>query len=109
MIINLTPHRVNIFLANGSITSIPSSGVARVNENRECLKYLSIEENTLVPIYKSVLGKVEGLPQPEPDVAYIVSRVVAAALPERQDLIYPHDIVRDREGRIIACKSFAVI
>jgi hypothetical protein len=39
-------------------------------------------------------------------VFYIVSSLVAAACPERTDLLVPGNAVRDADGKIIGCKCF---
>lgn len=39
---------------------------------------------------------------------YIVSRMVANALPNRKDLLVPNELVRDDQGNIIGCRSFEV-
>lgn len=40
---------------------------------------------------------------------YIVSALVATRHPERKDFLMPHDIVRDKKGVVLGCKSFAVV
>lgn len=45
------------------------------------------------------------LPPQKPNVGLIVSYIVASAFPERTDLFYPGDLVRDKEGNIIGCTS----
>ena len=42
-------------------------------------------------------------------VYYIVSALVANAYSVRKDLLMVNDTVRDDNGRIIGCKSFAVV
>jgi len=41
----------------------------------------------------------------EPDVYYIVSQLVKSALPDRDDLLVPAEVVRDETGRIVGCRS----
>ena len=105
-LVNLTPHSVTIL---GDIElSVESSGVARIAAQDEvsgALEVLGIS----VPITKTVFGDPVGLPEAEDGVALIVSRLVAAALPERNDLFFPNQLVRDDQGRIIGCKSLSRI
>jgi hypothetical protein len=42
-----------------------------------------------------------------PGVYYIVSRIVAEALPERTDLLFPDGIIRDADGTPIGCTGLA--
>lgn len=48
-------------------------------------------------------GEVDGLPAPRAGVTYIVSRVVAEAAREREDLLVPGGLVRDGSGRVLGC------
>lgn len=106
-IVNLTPHEVTVVASNGDVMmKVPASGqVARCSVNRTTVGKLNG-----IPVAKSVMGDVEGLPEPSEDTIYIVSRVVAEAMKgKRDDLVIPDDAVRDGEGRIIGCKGFAVV
>lgn len=49
------------------------------------------------------------LPPQEEGVGLIVSQIVAAAFPERCDLFYPGDLVRDKDGVIVGCKSLCQV
>jgi len=55
-------------------------------------------------------GDVEGLPEPQSNTVYIVSTLVAQAVPHRDDIIAPdtspQGVVRDSEGKIIGVKRF---
>ena len=48
-----------------------------------------------------------GLPDPDPlgAIAYVVSRMVAEAVPHRGDLYFPMDVVRDEQGQILYARS----
>ena len=61
-----------------------------------------------VSVNKSVFGEVVGLPEPIEGTWYIVSRIVAEAA-QRSDLLVPDETVRNSEGQIVGCKSFATI
>lgn len=105
-VINLTPHEVNIYDYTGTkiLYNIPSSGIARVAQKRE--QIFSIGD---IPISQTTFGEVEGLPQENYGVFYIVSSLVANILPKRKDLLIPDEAVRDSQGRIIGCKGLARI
>ena len=49
------------------------------------------------------------LPDPADDTLLIVSRMVAEAYPERRDLVFPTELVRDPRGRVSRCKSLSRI
>lgn len=104
-LINLTPHNVTIIKEDGNNVTVPSQGVARVSCTTTQVA-LSVEG---IPLVKQTMGEVEGIPDQRKDIYYIVSRMVAAALPERMDLVVPADLVRDDKGIIIGCKKFETL
>lgn len=85
-IINLTPHEVKIVNENGAtIKSFTASGsLARC-------KTVPVSAGNIdgLPLTKTEYGDVEGLPDQQPDVFYIVSALVRTRLPERKDLLSP--------------------
>ena len=96
---NLTPHIV-VVITGGMATPFPTSGaVARV-------KVSSTPLAGWVGISIPTFGEVEGLPPETEGVWLIVSGMVRAALPQRQDLLSHADPVRDSEGTIIGCGGF---
>lgn len=102
-ILNYTPHTVNIIDSEGNkIQDFPSQGEARCQQTT---KDVGIIGN--VPITSTTFGEVTGLPGEQEGTYYIVSRLIRQALPDRNDLLVPNDMVRDEAGRIIGCKSLA--
>lgn len=96
-ILNYTPHTLNIHTSNG-VRDIPSDGVARVSVTRvEC------DSIDGITIHRGEYGEVTGLPAEEHGTWLVVSRMVAAALPDRLDLLVPGALVRDDAGRPIGC------
>ena len=99
---NCTPHTLNIHLPDGSVRSLPPSGVsprvATVTEPSE-----SVDG---VPVVTSRLGEVTGLPPAEPGVFLVVSQIVASAA-GRPDLLFPGELVRDDAGRPVGCRGLA--
>lgn len=109
MIINLTPHTVNIVDGNDVITaSFPSNGVARAEQSVKTVGKLDGIE-----IVSMEFGKTEGLPAPSDGTYYIVSLTTAkAAAAEGRtaaDLLLTSSPVRDTDGHIIGCRAFARI
>jgi hypothetical protein len=106
-IINLTPHPITI----GSLTIAPTSPPARAGEWVEAAGPIAADDGTTIPTSWVTYTRLEDLPDPAPDVYYVVSLVVAqtAAAMHRStaDLLTPGEQVRDATGRIIGCKSLA--
>ena len=119
-LVNMTPHTITIYatddcqeVTKGSYTSLvlkegakpimtlPSEGVARASSSKELLYTI---DN--VPVYKTVYGSPEGLPEPAPNTYIIVSALTAQSAPERHDLLIIDGAVRDSEGRICGCTAF---
>src|SRR5690606_27309669 len=62
-----------------------------------------------VPIVQVGTGDLEGLPDQQPGVWLIVSRMVAEAAPHRRDLVIPHGLVRDDAGRVVGCSALGQV
>lgn len=100
-VVNLTPHMVSVIDQMGrSVDFQPSGQVARCTTR-------SVMVGTLgtMTLWSSVFGAVTGLPEPVGGTFYLVSQVVRLALPERQDLVSPGEIVRDADGKPVGCKG----
>lgn len=98
---NLTPHPVNILDAdNNEITHFESAGLVRLKMSVE-----SVGSHAGIPLTKTVFGEPEGLPGVKAGTLLIVSQLIKSALPERTDLVVPADVVRDKTGNIIGCRS----
>ena len=65
--------------------------------------------NAQVVIVRTAYGSVENLPAPQPETLYIVSSMIQANCPERQDLVVPAPLVRNDEGEIIGCQGFSLL
>lgn len=106
-LVNLTPHKISVFLPNGEKTEIePSGTVARVQAR-------SVEIGTVegIPVVRTEFGAVDGLPEPQPNTIFIVSTLVAQALKgKRHDIVAPdtspQSAIRDENGRIMGIKRF---
>lgn len=106
MIVNLTPHPIHIMLESGdTITVMPEPVSARCTET-----LVRVSEIDGIPLARVEYGEVSGLPQYVPglNVIYVVSLLVKQACQGRLDLASPADMVRDGEGKIIACKCLAL-
>lgn len=117
-LINLTPHAVAIYSADGKqhlVTVPPSGQVARVSVVREPCGYLNgvpLPEpdedgnaTAAVPVSSPSYGQPEGVPPAESGVAYVVSLMVRQALSHRSDLLSPGDLVRNEAGQPVGCRG----
>ena len=103
-VINLTPHCVNMVSSTGEeIKKFESEGEARCSQ-----KTIRIGEVDGIPLTQTFFGEVTGLPLEQEGIKYIVSRLVMQACPNRKDLLVPNEILRDNDGKIIGCQSFAI-
>ena len=94
-IVNLTPHSVRL----NSGEEFPASGqVARVS--------CSYSEQDERGVCLAIFGEPIDLPAPVEGVLYVVSGMVASAVPERMDVVAPAtghpDAVRNEKGHIVS-------
>lgn len=104
-VINLTPHEITMVYPDTHVVieRIPSSGVARVSSSSKL-----VGEIGNLPITVKTFGEVEGLPEASDDTYYIVSSIVAQAVPERKDLLIPDATIRDEKGAVIGCAALSL-
>jgi len=105
MFINLTPHPVTIVSQDGTkLTEIPPSGeLARLKAST-----VRDSEHEGIPLSKTVFGEPTGIPEYKEGVYLIVSQMIKSALPNREDLVVPAEVVRDEKGQIIGCQSLGL-
>ena len=105
MIINKTPHAVNVVSHEGELlfTFLPDGAPARCTQSTNV-----IDSINGIPITETFFGEVVDVPSQKDGIYYIVSRLVLSACPDRTDLLVPNELVRDENGNIIGCSSFAV-
>ena len=98
-IINATPHEIK--MNDGRIFE-PSGILPRVNQT------MSEFDDNGIAIQS--FGEVEGLPEPTPEVVYIVSAMVLSAAKDRKDLVAPatnhKNTVRNEKGHIVSVPGF---
>lgn len=102
-IVNLTPHTINVQIGE-TVHAYPASGIlARVTA-----KEIAAEPVAGVPTVQTVYGEVEGLPEPEEGVIYIVSALVGSRVHGRVDVFGPNSgatAIRNDKGHIVAVTS----
>ena len=100
IILNLTPHPVNIHIED-RVEVIDTFGITpRVDNEYEQAGKI----NGIPMIYRRAV-KTTNLPQPQQNVLYIVSNIVRLENPERKDLVSPAGFIKDDKGNIIGCTS----
>ena len=105
---NFTPHQITTLTAEGDSLTISSDGVARCQQTEKFVKNI-VYTDYPIKVTKQTFGKVEGLPEPKKGVVLIVSRIVAAACPTRNDLVIPGPLVRDEDGKPSGCKGLSIL
>lgn len=107
VVTNLTTHPISVLEGAKTLASYPVSGqVARVREVVTDTGDLVTDRGTVPTTSVAYADDVEGLHDPADGTAYLVSRVVAAAV-SRDDLLFPGDEVRNSLGQIVGCTSLA--
>lgn len=123
MLINLTPHTIDVFRREDVVPDfgrgfklaaqnvepafiIPSHGIARVAT-------AETDDGDVggVPVLKQEYGAIMGLPKPRKGVYYIVSGLTAQAARAQgrttDDLLLTTRLVRNDSGTIVGCAAFA--
>ena len=103
VLVNMTPHDLNIVQIDGSILTVAPSGFVPRCASSEVVDGTI---GNLIQVTRQTLGEVEGLPESLPATFYIVSRLVASAA-NRPDLLVPGPLGRDDQGRVIGCKGLS--
>ncbi len=100
-IVNMTPHPIIILdEEDQEIARFESVGQIRL-----AVETVPAAEIDGIKTSVTKFGDPVGLPNFEEGTYYIVSQLVKSALPDRDDLLVPADVVRDETGRIVGCRS----
>ena len=102
-VINKTPHDIHIVDAEGNVLRTYPRGNGEIRIAIKTIRVGVLDDGT--PLSQTVYAEPVGLPEYDRNFVYIVSQMVKSALPERQDLLVPSELVRDANGLIIGCKS----
>jgi len=103
-VINLTPHPLTIERVDGTVATIPATGVvARLAVTREARPAVKTTVGEFA-VTTPKLGAIEGLPDPQVGKIYVVSALVADAA-KRPDVFSPGELLRDAEGKIIGARG----
>lgn len=101
MLINLTPHPV--VFSNG-ITLNKCDQPPRLAE-----RSTDVGDVDGIPVREKTFDKMGcSLPPVQSGVFFVVPLAIAQAFKEeRSDLLVPNELIRDEQGRIVACQSLA--
>lgn len=106
-IINLTPHDITILDEyNREVAVLPGT----VADKCASVYLENVNETEIngVPVFDREIQKLVNLPEPEPNVYYVVSAITERCLPEyRPDILTVCKQVRDSYGRVIGCRGLA--
>ncbi|MEU6713049.1 hypothetical protein ABZ897_16325 [Nonomuraea sp. NPDC046802] len=118
----MTPHPVRIYsadtpdratpeqLAAGLLAEIPPSGhMARLATADLGIGPAVDVTGTDVPVTVVSYGDLAGLPDPAPGVWYIVPLLTGLAAAGREDLLVPHEQVRNVDGTVVGCRAFGTV
>jgi hypothetical protein len=110
-LINLTPHPIHLCDDDGVFLTLPPEPTPARCEERDAATAGVIDDRAParpITVYAVVFGETRGLPPPAPGTYFIVSRLLAEANADRDDLLIPHQMVRDAEGKVVGCRAFSV-
>lgn len=122
MILNYTPHTIDVYRrqdvipdtgrgfvarhGRGPVYVLPSAGVARAASSESPAGTVDG-----IPLVEVQYGRLEGLPRPSLGVYLVVSAITAQAARAQgrstDDLLLTTGLVRDADGRIVGCTAFA--
>ncbi len=106
-IVNLLGYNVSYYNYNGEETVFPA-GKGLPQKLTGTLTVVDTAEgiNVIKFVYPS--AEAIGIPKQTKDTFYIVSQQICQAYPDRKDLVYPSNFVKDEAGKIVGCKMLVV-
>lgn len=107
---NLTPHVLHIHVPDAPVFELSpdDSGPARVEVLESPGPELPIDGQPGIPTRIPRYGAPTNLPEPTSGVVLVVSQMVAAVVPERSDIAWPGEAIRDAGGRVIGCRGLSI-
>lgn len=108
-IVNLTPHPLMIYGEDPStpvVTIPPEPQPARCTTDFECIGPDLVVDGISIPQVRVTYGVLEHLPDPVDNTIYVVSSIAAMAVPEREDVFVPTQMVY-QEGKLVGCRALA--
>ena len=105
IIVNLTPHELNICLRDGTQvrTVAPSGMVARLET-----EIIQVKVVDGIPFFATNYLSSTNLPDRADDTIYVVSRLYFGSVYGRDDVFVPGESVRNGSGQVIGCVGLSV-
>lgn len=114
-LINMTPHAITLLNERGDVIMRlpPQQRPLRIVQRREYCGAVRVRmprtgREVDVPVMALRECSAGPMPEPREGVYYIVSVMVAAAYPQRRDLMTVDGLLRDRRGRVIGCTRLLI-
>lgn len=122
MVINCTPHDVDIYTPSGCYMRDgflyrrddeiefpqPFRTYPAAKEPARVIFVQKVEDMADgILVYRWFPEEVVNLPDPKPGTYYIVPKMLAQACPERKDFIFPGTLVRNESGDVVGCIDFS--
>lgn len=104
-VVNLMPHTIRVMVGE-DVQEFPASGIVA-----RCQTIETVEKAVDgLPVVSQQFGEIEGLPEPQPETIYLVSKVIGNALAASRNDIYgpntsPNSVIRNANGQITAVRS----
>lgn len=107
-VLNYTPHNPLRFFVDGDeAASLPAAGPAiRLTESSAPAGRIRVDGHD-IPVVTMGYGTSDDLPDPRPGTVLVVSQLVCRAYPDRDDLVFPIDLVRNGSGDVVGCRGVA--
>lgn len=101
-IMNLTGHRIDILDKNGKLRIFPPSGIVARAE----LKNMPLMLVNGIQVNAPTWSEITGLPAPQKDTIYVVSRMVKNLIPGRYDVVCPGERVLSAHKEVLGANGF---
>lgn len=106
---NRTPHPISFLTDHAEVVLPVVRPTPRVQPTAEVIGHLRWDD-VLIPVRRTRLHlSVTELPARRENRLLVVSRLVAEAVPDRDDLLFPDEVVRDATGAAIGCHALAAV
>jgi hypothetical protein len=106
---NYTPHDLTFVDQDGNEVAVlpPSGNVARIATEPAPAQDTTVKVGDVeIPVKAARYGRLEGLPPRREGVLLVVPLLTALAAPaDRDDLVVPHDQVRNARGTVVGCRA----
>ena len=101
-IVNLTGHDINVVKDDGSIMTIKSSGIIRLNATEKKVGQIGD-----IPILELSFGAPDWVPERQDGTIYIVSKITCEAMRDRDDFYIVASLVKNEDGSVRGVKGLA--